>query len=543
MAANTRIRVWLSHDGYRDPDDNLSVLVGSAQARLVANGTPTLTVAGVVFGDTKDGGQYYTLNPTGKAPKAFGTDSRYGDTAGNKVAAGNYEFFKDYVKPGLKAMAPGWVNYDLLADDKGGMRAWNFDATARSGISKAAAALADDIREAIAHGNEKVVYSAGGGANVPAEAIGFLYNQGFRAAAIAEHFAVVQHGRSNWGNQYENEARDITREYTIAISNQNLARYANGMDGPDLKHAIPNAGQIDGSAFGSAFDRALDVAMGVKAYSGLKAGTTFKSTRDASDAGSHAFSVDVDRLLGAWDKQMVRGDNLPNGDAWAHRIDGANGARLRVMFNQFDSADIRQLLDGDKKIPLSAGAPAPAPEVPSGGTDGETDGETDGGTGGGTDGGNGGGTAGFVAPFSTAGAGTAVDGATLYGFAADGGRAEVVRAGGKIGVAAHGDANEIDHHGTGSETIGLDFGAAVEAIVLQLAGLGSKDGGREAARLTAYDADGDVLDSVLLRSNGASYVAFDEEVRYATLEAADWIDGHSVSEPDFALISLGLDYV
>jgi hypothetical protein len=530
MSGNTRIRVWLSHDGYRDPDDNLSVLVGSAQARLTSQAVDKVTVAGVVFGDTKDGGQFYTLNPNGKAPKGFGSDPRYGDVSGNKVAAGNYEFFKDYVKPALNGMAPGWVNFDLLAQDRGGLRSWNFDATSRSGITAAAAALADDIRQAISKGNEKVVYSAGGGANVAAEALGFLYNQGFRADKIDDHFAIVQHGRSNWGNQYENEARDITREYTIAISNQNLGRYANGMDGPNLKQGIPNPGKIDGSAFGNAFDRALDVAIGVKGYVGLKSGTTFKSTRDASDSGSHAFAVDIDRLLGVWNKTMVRGDELPSGDAWAHRISGNNGARLRVMYNDFDAADIARLLDGDFKYAaprldgVSAGAPAPAPD-------------DDDGPGVGVGGGSGG------APFATAGAGLAVAGATLYGFAADGSRAGIAQVGGKIGVAAHGDPEEIDHHGDASEAIGLDFGAAVDAITLRLSGLSSKNGAVEAARLNGYDADGDLVDSFLFLKNGPNHVAFDEAVHYATLEAADWLGGHSVSEPDFALTGLSLDYV
>ena len=150
---------------------------------------------------------------------------------------------------------------------RAGCAPWNFDATSKSQLSAAAAALATDIQQAVATPNDKVVYSAGGGHNVAAEAIGYLYNQGYRQQALVEHFAVVQHG--GWNNFLgwtEAPARALTLEFTIAISCQNNARYANGMDGPDLKHAIK--GHVDGSAFGSDFDKALDVTTGQKGYAG-----------------------------------------------------------------------------------------------------------------------------------------------------------------------------------------------------------------------------------------------------------------------------------
>jgi hypothetical protein len=512
----TKVRVWLSHDGYRDPDDNLSMLVGAAYARTVDKASAAVSVAGVVFGDTKDGGQYYMLNPAGHAPKGFGSDPRYGDKGGNKVAAGNYEFYKDYAKAALEALAPGWGRYDLLAQDKGGLRAWNFDAESKGEICSAAAALADDIRAAIA-GDDRVVYSAGGGANVAAEAIGYLANQGFRQAAIEDHFAIVQHGRSNWGNQYEAEARDLTREYTIAISNQNLARYKNGVDGPDLKHAVPNPGRIDGAAFGAAFDRALEVAVGKKGFAGLKPGASFRATTDASDAGSHAFAVDAGRLAKAWDDRMQRGDTLPDGDAWAHRIDTGGGARLRVVYNEFTAEKIAALLDGDFRFAAAD----------------EPDGPSEPGTGG-SDKGSGG----FDAPFATHGKAVVLGGAEIRGFGIDGKAAAVGAAKGKLGVADVGDGNEIDRHGKASEKLGLDFGAAVEAVTLRLAGLGAEGGAREAARLVAYDADGDVADAWLISGNGATRVDFDAAVRYATLEVAG-----GLGEPDFALTGLGLDYM
>jgi hypothetical protein len=560
MASNAQVKVWLSHDGYRDPDDNLAMLVGAAQAKAVDKGSAKVSLGSVVFGDTKDGGQFYMLNPTGSAPKSFGSDARYGDKAGNKVAAGNYEFYKDYGKAAIGNL--GIRQFDLVAQDKGGTRAWNFDAKSASAVSSAAAALASDIKQAIAAPNAVVAYSAGGGANVAAEAIGLLLNQGYRKAVLIEHFAVVQHGRSNWVNQYEPEARAITREFTIAITNQNMAKYANGTKGPDLKNAIPAPGKIDGSAFGNAFDKALDVAVGNKAYgSALKAGTTFKSTRDASDAGSHAFAVDTGRLLAAWDKKLRSGDDLPSGDAWAHKIDGKGGDRLRVVFNDFDSGDIAKLLNGSKSsTTVSSKALATTPDSgatpdkpnaprPDAGPDkgGDTGTGIDTGNDTGADKGGDGGVAakGFVAPFATGGAAVAVDGATLYGFDAEGKAAAIGTKGGKVGVASAGGAHEIEHVGDGSEALGLDFGAAIDAITLGLAGLGSKAGAREGAKLVVYDADGDVLDSWVFTQNGTVTVELDAPARYAVLEATDWLggDGPANSDPDFALVGLGFDYI
>ena len=347
MPNKPNVKVWLSHDGYRDPDDNLSLLIGGAQARAVEKSSSSVSVAAIVFGDTKDGGQYYMLNPGGKAPEGFGDDPRYDDEGGNRVAAGNHAFFQEYGREALRELSGGWSQYDLLASDDGGRRAWNFDAQSKSALTAAAAALATDIEQAIAKGGqgEVVVYSAGGGANLPAEALGYLLNQGYATSEIKAHFAIVQHGRSNWGNAYEDEARSITNDFTIALSNQNMARYQNGMDGPDLKHALKGV-RLDGDAFGDDFAEAFAVATGRAPFQGLDGDASFLSTADASDAGSHAFALDIDRLMNAWDDRMGGSDRLPDGDAWAHRIDGPSGDRLRVIYNEFDARKIADLLDG-----------------------------------------------------------------------------------------------------------------------------------------------------------------------------------------------------
>ena len=556
MDGNTQVRVWFSADGYRDPDDNLSALIGGAQIKAVASSSGRVSVGGYVFGDTKDGGQYYTLHPGGDAPNSFGTDSRYSSVSGNKQAAGNYAFYKEYGKAALRDLG-SWKQFDLLASDNGGKRAWNFDAHSKSAISGAAQALATDIVSAINKGNAVVVYSAGGGANVPAEAIGYLQNQGYKEAAIAAHFAVIQHGRSNWASNYEAEARALTREYTIAISNQNMAKYANGMKGPDLKHAITHKGGIDGSAFGPHFDKALDVAIGSKSFGALS-NATFKSTLDASDAGSHAFAVDLGDLQSAWNHKMNAGDNLPSGDAWAHRIQTSGGAKLREIYSEFTAKKIANLLDGDRSTSTSASASASASHDDSSASGASDSGASDSGA---SDSGvsapgaaaaasggasTGGASASGVAPFATGGGALKQDGASLYGLDLDGKATALGQAGGKIGVAGTGDANTVDHHGAGSEAIGFDFGGEADEISFRLAGLSAKGGASEAAKLTVYDGDGDVLDSYLLKSNGSHTVDLDDGAHYAKLEAADWAlasGSAPAGEPDFALVSFHLDYV
>ena len=551
MDGKTQVRVWFSADGYRDPDDNLSALVGGAQIKAVASSTGRVSVGGYVFGDTKDGGQYYTLHPGGDAPNSFGTDSRYSSVSGNKQAAGNHAFYKEYGKAALQDLGIG-RQFDLLASDNGGQRAWNFDAHSKSAISGAAQSLASDIISAINKGNAAVVYSAGGGANVPAEAIAYLLNQGYKEAAIASHFAVVQHGRSNWMSNYESEARAITREYTIAISNQNMAKYTNGMKGPDLKHAITNKGAIDGSAFGSHFDKALDVAIGSKGFGGLS-NATFRSTTDASDAGSHAFAVDLGDLQSAWNHKMHAGDNLPSGDAWAHRIQTGGGSKLREIYSEFNAKKIANLLDGDKSTSTSASASASHDDASGSSDSGPSDsGSSDSGvtvsgaseaSGGSSTGGASGSGA---APFVTSGTPLKQNGASLYGLDLDGKATALGSAGGKIGVAGTGDAETIDHHGGQSEAIGFDFGGEADEISFRLAGLSSKTGASEAARLTVYDGDGDVLDSYLFKSNGSHSVDLGDGAHYATLEAADWVAASGsapAGEPDFALVSFHLDYV
>ena len=348
----TSVRLWLGHDGYRDPDDNLGLLVGAAQARVTARGSDDLRVAGVVFGDTKDGAQFKMLKPYGTIPAALDDgDPRYDDALSNRNAAGNYAFYKDYGSAAIRDLAPGWGRYDLLAEDAGGTRAWNYDPAGRSAITKAARDLADDIVDAVARGgglepNAVVVYSAGGGAHVPAEAIAYLRNQGYAEATLVKHFAVIQHGDSNWWRNQESAATAITRPYTIALSEQDPDRYANGDAGPGLKLLVRDGVWLSGERFGDAFAEATAVAQGRAPFENLPQQARFRPTKDGSDAGSHAFGADVDALLAAWDDRLGPGEDIATGSGTEHLVDTGSGYRGRVMYDEFDWRDARGLMNG-----------------------------------------------------------------------------------------------------------------------------------------------------------------------------------------------------
>lgn len=357
----TNVRVWLGQDGYTDPDDNLAQLVGAAKAKMTALSDARVKIGGFVYGDTIDGGQFKMLNPTKTVPARFSDDDRYDDDYRNQVAAGNYAFYTKYGAAAIRSLAPGWKQYDLLKEDQGGQDSWNFHATSRSQMTSAGWDLAQDILDAIGKGGgatpaEVVVYSAGGGANVAAEAIGYLLGQGTSAAEIEEHFAVVQHGNSNWWYNQEAAARDITRPYTIVISEQDPGVYANGMTGPGLKWLVRDGVWLDGSRFGETFRKAVAVAEGKESFEGLTGAKIFKTTQDASDAGSHAFASDADALLAAWDTRLASGWNIPNLDDTEHLIKGHGQYALRVMYDEFDWRDARNLLNGTSSAASAAAA-------------------------------------------------------------------------------------------------------------------------------------------------------------------------------------------
>ena len=159
-------------------------------------------------------------------------------------------------------------------------------------------------------------------------------------------------------------------------------------------------------------------------------------------------------------------------------------------------------------------------------------------------GGSGGGSGelggGFAAPFALDGPSLELGDTFLFGFGTDGEAASLGQSGsGNFGVDDVGSAQEIDYRrDSGSEKIGFDFGSAVTGLDLMLGGIGRTSGGKEGAILKTYDAEGYVLDTLLLTQDDNLGLSFSSPVRYATLEASPWIssDGDLPgSEPDFVL--------
>jgi hypothetical protein len=520
----TKVRVWLSHDGYRDPDDNLAQLVGAAQARIEAKSTPDLSIAGVVYGDTTDGGQFHMLHPSAPTPPGLGNDPRFDDVAKNKIAAGNYAFFKAYAAPAIKQMAPGWDVFDTLAGDSNGYREWNYGASNLANLRQATRELIDDILGAMRKGgganpNEVVVYSAGGGAHVPAEAISYLRGRGHSEASIKEHFAIVQHGRTNFALNLEPQARDITRAYTIAISKQDMDQYQNGMSGPGLGRLVRDGVHLEGDRFGGKMALALDVAQGQRPFENLGPNKTFKATTDGSDSGSHAFAADIGTLLANWGARLRPGDFLPSAAGREHQIQQADGSyRLRVIYDEFDWRDARQLMNGGTAAARLADAEPEAGVRSAALAAPEPDAAPD-------------------ASPDAAGPAVALGGLDVFAFRLDGSAGAVGAAEGKLGVVGAGDDAEIQRVGDASEKLLVDLGGDAEAIALVLAGLAVRGDAREAARVTAYAEDGSLVDSLLVTENGPTTLGFDAPARYAVLEAADWItDGPApAGDPDFSL--------
>lgn len=524
----TKVRVWLSHDGYRDPDDNLAILVGAAKAHTVAKSDADVSIAGVVFGDTTDGGQFHMVHPLQKTPGNMDGDPRFDDHAKNKVAAGNYAFFKQYAAPALKQLAPGWDVIDTVKGEVEG--SWNFNASKLSGISYAARELVSDIRAAINKGGgsnpkEVVVYSAGGGAHVPAEAIGFLRNTGVSDAKIKQHFAIIQHGRTNFSLNLEPEARNITRTYTIPIAKQDLDRYANGMDGPGLGQLVRGGVYLQGDRFGNKMALALDVAQGLKAFSNLGSNKTFKATKDGSDAGSHAFAVADTKLLSHWDDRLKAGESLSSQVGHEHQIVKADGGyRLRVMYHAFDWKDARALMNGSRSASSAEDADASAAHTAATVTAASLKIDD--------------GKAAALELGAKAVAGLSLGDADVFAFATDGSAVSAVSEDGKIGVAGLGADNTIDRGPAGSEKLLVDLGDASDVVAIVLAGLETKGGAHEAAEITAYAADGSMIATRLVAENGRTELAFAEDVRFATIEAAEWQGDAPLpaTHPDLSLV-------
>lgn len=350
LANDVKIRLWIGDDTYRDDDGNPSSAIAAMAARLVELESPLVSVGGMVVGDCKVGAQWFLLHPDqpkSALPVAYDDgDTRYSNTSQNKIGGGNVWFYHAMLFPAIAAAFPAWQLCEVYRDTTPAVHEWNFAPTQASQITSASLAIANDIIAAINNPMpEIVVYSAGGGANVPAEAVGWITsNSNYTAADIKEHFAIIQHGRNNWFYGYDIQggidARDVTRQFTIAITNQNPTVYDNGWAGPGLETAFFTTDFPSiriAHRFSTDLENAFKVAVGAAAPVGVPSDSTFSATRDISDAGSHVFALCPGRVAANMSARMTENETLNTGDTDQHLIyNSATGtSRTRVLWHGF----------------------------------------------------------------------------------------------------------------------------------------------------------------------------------------------------------------
>lgn len=351
IANDVKIRLWIGDDTYRDDDGNPSTTIAAAAARLVEVDSPLVSVGGLVMGDCKRGGQWFLLNPDqpkANMPAAYDDgDDRYANTTQNKMGGGNAWFYHTLLFPALADLFPEWTLCEAYRDGGvDGVHEWNFAPTSSSQILSASLEIANDIIAAINNPlPEIVVYSAGGGANVVAEAVAWIRSStSYTQQQIADHLAVIQHGRNNWFYGYDTvagiDARVITRPFTIAITNQNPAVYDNGWAGPSLDTAFR---AIDyplinlAGGFSVDFENVFKTAVGAIPAVGVPADRTFSSTLDISDSGSHVFALCPGRVAANMAARMNDNETLLQGTENQHLIYNTVtlASRTRVLWHGF----------------------------------------------------------------------------------------------------------------------------------------------------------------------------------------------------------------
>jgi hypothetical protein len=265
-------KVILGHDGHPDPDDNLASLAGTVAAERDQAAQPArVQLIGMVYGDTTEARQQGML-----------TGSGTGNASDDLVAQANYAFFRMYAEPALQSV--GFTTFRDVTP-----QTYNFKAKALSDMTTGGQLIAQTVKAALDDTSLKyrVVYSAGGGENTAAEAIGYLRNIGYTDEQIRSRFAIVQHSAWNWINATETAAQTIAAPFTIRIEDQNK------FTGPGLPPLTVSAARTS-----PAFVDAWNIAIGNTAGSGIP---NFESKRDASDAGSDKFSTDPTALDRYWD--------------------------------------------------------------------------------------------------------------------------------------------------------------------------------------------------------------------------------------------------
>ena len=209
-----QIRVWLSHDGYRDPDDNLAMLLGAAQAR----GRRQVR-------QRRPGRRRRLRRHQGRRPVLHAEPGRH--RAGllrhrqplrrrrrQPAGGGKLRLLQAVRRRGAEGARPG-LEASTTCSPRTRAACAPGTSTPTSGRRSArpprSSPTTSSTRSPRPAGRRPPPRSsstrAGGGANVAAEAIGYLLNQGYSEAVLLKHFAVVQHG-NNWVTNYEAAARD-----------------------------------------------------------------------------------------------------------------------------------------------------------------------------------------------------------------------------------------------------------------------------------------------------------------------------------------------
>ena len=296
---NIVYQVVQGHDGDPDPDDNGAALAGHmAIKNNIARNPGRVEFLGFVYGDTTEWRQRCMINGGG------------GSYNGSNGYA-NYRFYQRYTVPALESVGCD-VFYDTTPQE------YDFDADSLNEMTTSGQFLTKAIQNAIDNSTDseelRVVYSAGGGVNVPAEAIKYLKNKGYSDQEIKDHFLVVQHSKWNYESASEKTAQNIVRPFYVAIRDQN-AYTGHGKGVPT---------EVSADKTSEVFANAWSIAVGGEKPSPAIPG--FGSIDDISDSGSHSYASNPDVLDENWD---IRNNGFDNN---------------RVQYSEYKAEDVKEEL-------------------------------------------------------------------------------------------------------------------------------------------------------------------------------------------------------
>lgn len=197
----THVSVFQGHDGMPDEDDNGAMIAAAGIFKKAAK-SGKISQSGLIYGDTKDDWR----------KKMADLELGSGDKLRGQR---NYNFFKKFGKKAVEQLGYSGKVYDTIPQSSNGFKGQS------SGATDGAVALANDIMRSIIKDGRATVYMAGGGQNVPAEAISLLQKAGFSKKQIRNNFSIIQHSNWNFFSATEPQAQKISKEFTMFISDQN----------------------------------------------------------------------------------------------------------------------------------------------------------------------------------------------------------------------------------------------------------------------------------------------------------------------------------